>query len=215
MKPIAIYGAGGFGQEVACLIRRINEQQPVWNFIGFFDDKPELKGQMVSHFAPCLGNIDDLNAYPGELSMVLAIGNPLVMKKIFQQIHHPHISYPNLIHPSFVVTDPESFTIGRGNIIQGQCTATVGVTLGDFNVLNGSVVLGHHVTMGSFNMLMPTVRVSGEVRIGDENFLGIGAIVLQQIQIGRQIRLGAGSVLMKRPKDGCLYIGNPAVKTEL
>lgn len=28
MKDIAIYGAGGFGREVACLLRRINEQAP-------------------------------------------------------------------------------------------------------------------------------------------------------------------------------------------
>ena len=38
MKDIAIYGAGGFGREVACLLRRINEQAPKWNLIGFFDD---------------------------------------------------------------------------------------------------------------------------------------------------------------------------------
>ena len=37
MKDIAIYGAGGFGKEVACLIKRINEQEPTWNLIGFFD----------------------------------------------------------------------------------------------------------------------------------------------------------------------------------
>ena len=58
MKDIAIYGAGGFGKEVACLINRINEKDPSWNLIGFFDDNPAKKGQMVSHFAPCLGGID-------------------------------------------------------------------------------------------------------------------------------------------------------------
>ena len=38
MKEIAIYGFGGFGREVACLIRKINERQPRWKFIGYFDD---------------------------------------------------------------------------------------------------------------------------------------------------------------------------------
>lgn len=28
MKDIAIYGAGGFGREVACLIKRINDHSP-------------------------------------------------------------------------------------------------------------------------------------------------------------------------------------------
>lgn len=33
MREIAIFGAGGFGREVACLIRMINEsrQEPEWN----------------------------------------------------------------------------------------------------------------------------------------------------------------------------------------
>ena len=38
MKEIAIYGAGGFGREVACLINRINEVEPAWNLVGFFDE---------------------------------------------------------------------------------------------------------------------------------------------------------------------------------
>lgn len=38
MKDIAIYGAGGFGREVASLIKRINRIENQWNFVGFFDD---------------------------------------------------------------------------------------------------------------------------------------------------------------------------------
>ena len=38
MKDIAIYGFGGFGREVACVIQAINEIEPTWNLVGFFDD---------------------------------------------------------------------------------------------------------------------------------------------------------------------------------
>ena len=40
MRKIAIFGAGGMGREVACIIRRINEVRnvPQWDFIGFYDD---------------------------------------------------------------------------------------------------------------------------------------------------------------------------------
>ena len=41
MKNIAIYGAGGFGREVACLLNIINEKEPTWNLVGFFDDGKE------------------------------------------------------------------------------------------------------------------------------------------------------------------------------
>lgn len=214
MKDIAIYGAGGFGREVACLIKRINEKTPTWNLIGFFDDNPELKGKMVSHFGPCLGGIDDLNAYPNDLSVAMALGNSHIVKRLVERIDN-RITFPNLIDNSFHEVDPETFKIGRGNIIQGPGCATCDVSIGDFNVLNGSVVIGHDVSIGSFNTFMPAVRVSGEVEIGDLNFFGVGSIILQQLKIKNNVRLGAGSVLMTKPKEGCLYIGVPAKKTDL
>ena len=214
MKDIAIYGAGGFGKEVACLIKRINEKEPMWNLIGFFDDNPDKKGKTVSHFAPCLGGIDQLNAYPRELAVVMAMGNSHIAQKVVGKIHNGNISFPNLVDISFFLADPETFIIGKGNIIMGPGAATCDVSIGDFNVLNGSVVLGHDVSIGSFNTLMPAVRISGEVSVGEGNFFGVGSIVLQQLKVGDNVRLGAGSVLMTKPKNGNLYIGVPAKKTE-
>lgn len=214
MKDIAIYGGGGFGKEVACLIKRINEKEPTWNLIGFFDDNPTLKGKMISHFGPCVGGINELNEYPKEIAVVVAIGNSTIVQRIVKSVINPHVSYPNLIHPDFVISDIESFSIGRGNIIQGGCTVTCNVSIGDFNILNGAICFGHDVNVGSYNTFMPASRISGEVTIGECNFFGVGSIVLQQIKIGNNIRLGAGSVLMTKPKEGNLYIGVPAKKTE-
>ncbi len=215
MKDMAIYGAGGFGREVACLIKRINDKTPTWNLIGFFDDDPSLKGRMISHFGPCLGGMDALNDYPGELAVTMALGNSHVIKFLVDNITNKKVSFPNLIDSSFVLVDPDTFKIGKGNIIQGPGVATCDVSIGDFNVLNGSIVVGHDVTIGSFNTFMPAVRVSGEVEIGELNFFGVGSIVLQQIKIRNNVRLGAGSVLMTKPKEGCLYLGVPAKKTDL
>lgn len=216
MKDIAIYGAGGFGKEVACLIKRINESNdtPIWNLIGFFDDNHSLNGQMISHFAPCLGGLVELNSYSKPLSVVMAIGNSIVVRNVVEMINNDNILFPNLIHPNFVISDPNTFKIGKGNIIQGACTVTCDVEIGDFNVFNGSICIGHDVKIGDFNTLMPAVRISGEVKIGRLNFFGVGSIVLQQIRIGDNFRLGAGSVLMTKPKDGYLYMGNPAKRTE-
>lgn len=213
MRDIAIYGAGGFGREVACLINRINGQEPTWNLIGFFDDGKQ-KGEMISHFGPCLGGADELNAWGDKLSVAIAIGNPITVRMIAERITNPLVSFPNLIHPDFVISDPDTFTIGKGNIVQCGCTVSVDVTLGDFNVLNGTVCIGHDAHIGSFNTLMPTTRISGEVKIGDCCFFGVGSIVLQQINVGDGVRLGAGSVLMTKPKSGMLYLGVPAKKTE-
>lgn len=213
MKKIAIYGAGGFGREAACLIHKINEVRPEWELVGFFDDNPLLKGKMISHYAPCLGGINELNSFETNLSVVVTIGNPIILKRIINKINNPLIDFPNIFHPDLKVVDNDTFKIGKGNIIQGGCFISCDVNLGDFNVLNGSVVLGHDNTIGSFNVFMPAVRVSGQVEIGDCNFFGVGSIVLQGIKIGNEVKLGAGSILMTKPKDGNLYLGNPAKKT--
>ena len=215
MKDIAIYGAGGFGKEVACLIKRINEKEPTWSLVGFFDDDPALKGKMISHFGPCLGGIDVLNEYPTELSVAMALGNSHVVKQLVDKVKNDKISFPNLLDITFYQVDSETFNIGKGNIIQGKCCVSCDVKIGDFNVMNGSVDVGHDVTIGSFNTFMPAVRLSGEVRIGECNFFGINSIVLQQIKIGNDVRIGAGSVLMTKPKDGNLYLGVPAKKVVL
>ena len=228
MKDIAIYGAGGFGREVACLIQRINEElaeesvkkhhlmpSEPWNLIGFFDDNPELKGKQVSHFGSCFGGIDELNKYSKSLAVILAVGNPHVVRNIVKKISNPKIEYPNLIDTSFYVVDAETFQIGHGNIIQGPSSVSCDVTIGNFNVLNGSVVLGHDVKIGSFNSIMPDTRISGEVTIGEGNFFGVGSIVLQQMKIGNNVKLAAGSVMMTKPRDGNLYMGVPARKMDL
>ena len=215
MKKIAIYGAGGFGREVACLIHKINEVKPEWELIGFFDDNPSLKGQMISHYAPCFGGWEELNNSNEELAVAMAIGNAKIVKPLIDRITNEKIYFPSLIHPRVNFNDFSTVKIGKGNIIQGGCFFSCDVEVGDFNVLNGSVVLGHDDRIGSYNIFMPAVRVSGQVTIGDENYFGVGAIILQQLKIGNDTRIGAGCVLMTKPKDGCLYIGNPAKRVDL
>ena len=209
LKNIAIYGAGGFGREVACLINRINENEPTWNLVGFFDDGVE-KGKIVSHFGPVLGGMQELYAWQFKINVVVAIGNPNTVKKVVEKIDNANVEFPNLIHPTTHYSDKETFSIGVGNIIQGGCSFSCDVSLGSFNVLNGAVVLGHDVKMGSFNSLMPAVRISGEVTIGNSNFFGVNSAVLQLLKIKDNVKLAAGSVLMTKPKENSLYIGVPA-----
>lgn len=213
MEDIAIYGAGGFGKEVACLITSINDSSAEvrWNIVGFLDDSVAV-GTEVSHFGKVLGGLSVINSWDKPLSLVIAIGNVKVLNKLTSNIHNLNIDYPNLIHPSVNIADKDTFKIGRGNIIQRFSTASCNVTIGDFNILNSSVQIGHDVAIGNYNSFIPGVRISGDVNIGNGNFFGVGSIVLQQIKIGNAIKLGAGSVLMTKPKDGNLYMGNPAKK---
>lgn len=213
MNDILIYGAGGFGREVACLINSINKTEKRWNILGFLDDDEVLWGSK-NEYGTILGGIDYLNNYPIPVAVTLAIGSPRAVEKVLGKITNSNVTFPNLISPEVLFADKQNYSLGKGNIIQRQCTFSCNVHLGDFNTLNSGVGIGHDAVIGSFNAFMPIVRISGEVKMGNRNFFGVGSIVLQQIKIGSDIKLSAGSVLLTKPKDGCLYMGNPAKKTE-
>ena len=214
MKEIAIYGAGGFGKEVACILNKINEKEPTWNLLGFFDDGVS-KQSKISHFGEVLGGTEELNNWKTPLAIAFAIGNPKIIETLVNKITSPLVSFPNIIHPEVFFADPLSFKIGRGNVIVRGCSFSVDVTIGDFNQLNSISSLAHDVVMGSYNILMPLTRVSGEVTIGNSNVFGINTLILQRVKIGSFIKTGPAAVLIMKTKDGCLYMGNPAKKTIL
>lgn len=210
MKEIAIYGAGGLGREVACLLRDLNENDGQdWNLIGFFDDGKKI-GEQISHFGHVLGGIQELNAWPSKIYVILCFGSPCTLSKVSGLISNPNVIFPNIIARDFRISDASTFTIGKGNIIASRCTVTTSVTIGDFNLFNGSVVLGHDVTVGNFNVFMPGTRISGEVTIGNECSFGVDCFVRQQLRIPDRVTLSPLSPLLTKPKADSLYMGNPA-----
>lgn len=209
MKDIAIYGAGGYGREVACLIKKINSVKPLWNLVGFFDDGIP-KGDTVE-YGIILGDFTDLNNWDKDLSLVVAIGNSNILKEVISKINNQNISYPNLIAPNVTFYDEETVKWGKGNIVFFNSIISCYTTFGDFNLLNNSVFLGHNSSIGSYNVINPSVRISGDVRIGDVNFFGVSSIILQGLTVGNNTKLSAGGCLFRNTNDGLLYAGNPAV----
>lgn len=210
MKNIAIFGAGGFGREIACLIKQINKVQPTWNLIGFFDDNPALLGTK-NEYGKVLGSIDVLNQYDKKLAVAIAVGSPSVVKKIVGNIKNENVWYPNLVAPEVMIMDEENFSMGKGNIICSKCWISCNVSFGNFNILNVGITVGHDAQLGNYNILMPAVNISGEVTIGEENLFGVASVVLQQKKIGNNTVIGGNSLIIKNTKDGRTYMGNPAM----
>lgn len=212
MKNIAIYGAGGFGREVACIIRMINEKEKQWNLIGFYDDgKP--KGSR-NEYGDIIGGIEDLNSIQKPLSVVIAIGNPSTAKKVVSKIVNNMVNFPNLISPDTIFFDYNNIQLGMGNIITVGCSFSCNIRIGSFNIFNSFVAVGHDTTIGNFNSIMTAVKIAGECIIGDDNFFGTSSVVLQQIKIGNGTTIGANSTIMRNAKDGNTYIGTPAIKVK-
>lgn len=208
MKDLLIYGFGGYGREVASIIKSINEIKPEWNVLGYIDDRAPIGSS--NRYGKVIGDMDYLNNYSKPLSVVFAIASPAVLKYLCPKINNKMISFPNIIAPTVLFFDRESITMGQGNILSHNCRISSDVVLGDFNIQNGSVSLGHDVKIGSFNVMQPETRISGDATVGNENYFGARCLVLQGLGIGNKTRIGTGSVVMRSTKDGFTYFGNPA-----
>ncbi len=206
MKKIAIFGAGGFGREVKWLIDEINLQQPTWEFIGFFDD--DFSHALYLKEENRLGSSADLADWKEELAIVLAIGNPVVKRKIFQNIQNPRLQFPVLIHPN--VRMGNDVEIGNGSIICAGCILTVNIKIGKHVILNLGCTVGHDSIIGDFSSFMPSVNISGEVNIGEAVYTGTGAKIINQLNIGEETIVGAGAVVSKTLPPKCTAVGIPA-----
>ena len=61
MSDLLIYGAGGFGREIACLIKAINKDNQKWNLLGFIDDG--IEPGFNNRYGMVLGGLPFLNSY--------------------------------------------------------------------------------------------------------------------------------------------------------
>ena len=216
MKDIAIYGAGAYGQEIFCLIRKINARldSPQWNFIGFFDDNDKIWNQK-NRYGEILGGMGVLNAWSKPLDLVVAIANVSFLKNAVERISNSQIDFPNIIDPDTCFLDKETFEIGKGNVVGEISRFANNVKVGDFNIIVNDGVFGHDDVIGNFNVFYPDARLSGRVTCGDCNLFGVRSTVLQGLKIGNNVKLSAGSILMNNTQDGFVYRGNPARKFSL
>lgn len=202
-KPIAIYGAGGFGREVLTLIEHINVQEKCWDFLGYFDDQA-IDSPLY------LGGAHAINAFEGELQLVLATGDSCMRHAMRQKVTKKDIIFPTLIHPSVIFGRQKDVSIGEGCILCAGVVITLDVTIGDFSVINLNATIGHNSSLGVFNSLMPGSNIAGDVQMGDRVYVGSGANILNGRSVGDQTKIGSGAVVTKDLPANCTAVGVPA-----
>ena len=213
MQKISVYGAGGFGREVMLMLRQINDINPAWNVVGFYDDAKRI-GERVDDYT-ILGGIDEVNAVTEPCDLVIGIADPVVRGKIVQRITNPLISFPVVVHPSVMKGDMLRNSFGRGSIIAAGSIFTTNVTVGDFVIVNLSCTIGHDVVLENYTSIMPACSLSGFIYAEEGAYIGAGAIILPNIRIGKWSTIGAGAVVTKDVPESATVVGVPASEREL
>ena len=208
MKDLIIFGASGFGREVAWLVERINAVSPTWNLLGFMDDADELQGKVINGYK-ILGKIDDICNYP-EVYFVCAIGASKVREKIIKSMKalNPNVKFGTVIDPTVEIS--KYVTVGEGTIICAHTIITVNITIGNHVIINLDCTIGHDAILQDYVTLYPSVNVSGITNIGYATELGTGMQIIQGKCIGKYSVIGAGAVVVKDIPEKCVAVGSPA-----
>ena len=208
MKDLIIFGASGFGREVAWLVERINKVSPTWNLLGFMDDNDAIHGTNINGYQ-VLGGTAAVVDYP-DAFFVCAVGASRVREKIICNMKriNPGIRFATVIDPSVEMSD--LVTIGEGTIICAHTVITVNIVIGSHVIINLDCTIGHDAVLHDFVTLYPSVNVSGKAEIGHGSEMGTGMQIIQGKTVGDNSIVGAGAVVIKDIPSGCTAIGCPA-----
>jgi len=208
MKDLLIFGAGGFGREVAWIVERLNKVSPTWNLLGFMDDADDIQGTLINGY-PVLGKTGDIRNYPNAY-FVVAVGASKIREQIVSNMKtiDPSIQFGTVIDPSVEMSD--RVTIGEGTIICAHSIITVNVEINSHVIINLNCTIGHDSVIRDFATLYPSVNLSGITNINRAVELGTGMQIIQGKTVGEYSIVGAGAVVVRDIPAKCTAVGNPA-----
>jgi len=207
MNKILIVGAGGFGREaLECCIDVIKGTGRIIS--GFLDDNPNaLKGCNLD--VNVLGTISDYNPKLDEIC-VLAIGKPVLRKKVFEQLKNKGAHFMTLAHPTAYISP--SADIGEGTILCPFSSVSTHAKIGVGVLLNFYANVGHDAVVGNFTVMNVHSNVNGFSELEECVFLGGHSVVLPRVKVGARAKIGAGSTAMRNVKSEMTVVGVPAQK---
>lgn len=207
-KKIAIAGSGGFAKEVLTVITAINSVEDQYEFVGFIDKS--IKMGLINGY-PILGDDVTINNSTDEaLSIVIAVGEPWLKKRIREKYTNQLIDFPTLIHPSVIIGNKDFVDIGEGCIICAGVIITSNVVIKDFVTINLCCTVGHDTVIERYSSFMPSVNISGEVSVEEGVYVGTGTKIINRLRLGTNSIIGAGAVVAKDLPANCTAVGIPA-----
>ncbi|MDP9268915.1 MAG: acetyltransferase [Acidobacteriota bacterium] len=210
MRPIAVFGAGGFAREVRWLIEDLAAAGAPWVFSGYVVRDPS---HPAAHESVTELTAEDewLERAPEGAAAALGLGDPALRLRLGQLItqRRGDDALPALVHPS-IRWQAASCRVEPGVTLCAGNIATVDVVFCRYSMVNLSCTIGHEAIIGEGSCLNPTVNVSGGVEMGRGVLVGTGAQILQYVKIGDAATIGAGAVVTKDVPPGATVVGVPA-----
>ena len=203
---LGIYGAHGLAQEVNIIAKKINMIEKRWEDIVYIDDindVREVQGRRVYKLADLLRHYSIC-----DIEVVIAVGEPAVRAKLYDNVLQNEIALATLIHPGVYID--ETTELGRGCVVCEGVTITSNVTIGDNTYIQPHVVIGHDIKIGKHTIIGSNCQIGGLDRIGDRVFMGFLSGTKDRITVGDDVIISAGAIVFRDLPPSAIAVGNPA-----
>lgn len=210
-RPLLIFGAGGFGREVASWAGRASWGGRGFEVVALIDDDPPapmLNGRPVISLASAA------ERFPGA-AVLASVGSPRLRERLIAKALAAGLrATPPLIHPG-VEYDQDHVQIADGVVVCAGSILTVNIEVHEHAQINLACTVGHDAVIGAYATLSPGVHISGNVTLEPRTFFGTGAVTVNGLP-GRPLTvhadavIGAGAVVSKSIPAGVTATGVPA-----
>lgn len=204
-----IFGAGGFGREVAWLAEQLCGANITIEFIVDIpsDAKTTSNGHLINLFSEVRPN--------SAARFVVAVGDPSARRQIAALCAASGWQETVIVHPRAEIS--ASVEVGPGTVICAGAILTTNIRVGRHVHINLDCTVGHDTIIEDFVTLSPGVHVSGHVHIQEGAFIGTGANLINgsaqaPLVIGSNAVVAAGACVTKYVDHGSMVAGVPAVR---
>lgn len=212
MEPqqLLIFGAGGFGREIASWAERAQWRGRGFAVAGFVDDN--LAGELNGR--PVLTLEQAAQRHP-DAGILATVGQPAVRERMIGKAAEMGLRATSpLIHPS-VEYDREYVTFAEGVVVCAGTILTVNIDVQAHVQINLDCTVGHDAILEPYATLSPGVHISGNVTLERRSFFGTGAVTVngypgRPLVIGADAVVGAGAVVTKNVPAAVTVTGVPA-----
>ncbi|MCR4762235.1 MAG: acetyltransferase [Lachnospiraceae bacterium] len=201
---LAIYGAGGLGQQVSEMAERWYATR--WERIVFINDLLEKQAEQEGHAVMPYRLF--VKQFSGEdTEFLIASGEPDLRREYYERITGDGFHLTTLIHPEAEVSP--TAVLGDGIIALRGCVINHHAQVGTNTCLMINSVIGHDSVIAPHCQISTFVSIGGHCSVGECTFFGLQASLRDTVSVGRYVIVGEGTHVLKAVQDEVVVMGNP------